>query len=163
MAHLLDRVLGVEEGGGLFRRAQLKALVDLHGSLAHGGHGGELTTDETTIISGALDMSHKAVAAVMTPLSRVRGVALDTKLTWSALRTILACGHSRLPVHVPGDPTAIVGLLLVKELFAAVTLEDLMAADEAQAAARPVRTLLDAIKLRPIPRMNQVRSKRRLW
>ena len=157
MAHLLDRVLGVEEGGSLFRRAQLKALVDLHGSLAHGGHGGELTTDETTIISGALDMSHKTVAAVMTPTERVRGVALDTKLTWSALRTILACGHSRLPVHVPDDPTAIVGLLIVKELFAAVKLEDLMADDEgANGSTRAVRTLLDAVKLRPIPRMNQV-------
>jgi metal transporter CNNM len=161
MAKLLDRVLGVEEGGGLFRRAQLKALVDLHGTMAQ--HGGELTTDETTIISGALDMSHKTVAAVMTKLERVQGVALDTKLTWSALRGILACGHSRLPVHVPGDPTAIVGLLLVKELFAAVTLEDLLKAEAAsEEGAAPVRTLLDAIKLRPIPRMNQVRIRGRM-
>ncbi len=145
-------MLGAEEGGGLFRRAQLKALVDLHGT--GGGHGGELTVDETTIISGALDMSHKKVESAMTPLFRVQGVATDTPLTWPALREILACGHSRLPVHLPGDATAIVGLLLVKELFAAVTLEDLLPqAAPGKPPAAP-RTIVDAIRLRPIPRMN---------
>ena len=157
MAKLLDRVLGVEEGGGLFRRAQLKALVHLHG--ATGGHGGELTFDETTIIGGALDMSHKTGSSVMTKLDRVEGVALDTTLTWGSLKKILECGHSRLPVHVPGDPGAIVGLLIVKELFAAMTLEDVMAGEVAADGGeqQKPRTLTDAIRLRPIPRMNQVR------
>jgi metal transporter CNNM len=41
----------------LFRRAQLKALVSIHGKEA--GRGGDLTHDETTIIQGALDLTEK--------------------------------------------------------------------------------------------------------
>ncbi|PHU19758.1 DUF21 domain-containing protein [Capsicum chinense] len=54
---ILDCVLGHNEV--LFRRAQLKALVSIHSREA--GKGGELTHDETTIISGALDLTEKVV------------------------------------------------------------------------------------------------------
>ncbi|KAL6294335.1 hypothetical protein ACE6H2_002477 [Prunus campanulata] len=52
---VLDAVLGHSDD--LFRRAQLKALVSIHGKEA--GKGGELTHDETTIISGALNLVNK--------------------------------------------------------------------------------------------------------
>ncbi|KAA3471105.1 DUF21 domain-containing protein [Gossypium australe] len=52
---VLDAVLGHSDA--LFRRAQLKALVSIHSQEA--GKGGELTHDETTIISGALDLTEK--------------------------------------------------------------------------------------------------------
>ncbi|KMS98756.1 hypothetical protein BVRB_3g069330 [Beta vulgaris subsp. vulgaris] len=52
---VLDCLLGHNEV--LFRRAQLKALVSIHSKEA--GKGGELTHDETTIISGALDLTEK--------------------------------------------------------------------------------------------------------
>lgn len=52
---ILDRILGHNDA--LFRRAQLKALVSIHSQEA--GKGGELTHDETTIISGALDLTEK--------------------------------------------------------------------------------------------------------
>ena len=163
-SQLLDRVLGKEEGM-LFRRPQLKALVDLHG--AEGGHGGDLTMDETTIISGALDMSHKTVASAMTPMARVRSVSLTTPLTWETLQMLMSYGHSRLPVHLPNDPSAIVGLILVKELFAAMRLEDLQRQEQQRSDGEGIangdgkqpephrpRTIEQAIKLRPIPRMN---------
>ncbi|RZC52389.1 hypothetical protein C5167_020815 [Papaver somniferum] len=54
---VLDCVLGHNDA--LFRRAQLKALVSIHSQEA--GKGGELTHDETTIISGALDLTEKNV------------------------------------------------------------------------------------------------------
>lgn len=57
---VLDAVLGHNDA--LFRRAQLKALVSIHGQEA--GKGGELTHDETTIISGALDLTEKVCLAV---------------------------------------------------------------------------------------------------
>jgi hypothetical protein len=148
-------VLGKEEGM-LFRRPQLKALVDIHG--AQGGHGGDLSTDETTIISGALDMTHKTVESAMTPVARVRSVCLTTPLTWETLQMIMSYGHSRLPVHEASDPSAIVGLVLVKELFSALRREDLRhgtgGAQDEEGRTPSVRTIGESIKLRPIPRMN---------
>ncbi|KAJ9538459.1 hypothetical protein OSB04_031192 [Centaurea solstitialis] len=63
---MLDLVLGHNDA--LFRRAQLKALVSIHGQEA--GKGGELTHDETTIISGALDLTEKTAEEAMTQLNR---------------------------------------------------------------------------------------------
>ena len=54
----------------LFRRAQLKALVDAHGLKE--GLGGNLTHDEITVIRGALDLTHKTAADCMTPMETVR-------------------------------------------------------------------------------------------
>jgi metal transporter CNNM len=53
---LLDFVLGAEHRA-LFRRGQLKALVDIHG--AEEGLGGNLTEDEIKVICGALDLTSK--------------------------------------------------------------------------------------------------------
>ncbi|RRT45752.1 hypothetical protein B296_00038306, partial [Ensete ventricosum] len=59
---ILDCALGHNESA-LFRRAQLKALVSIHSKERfrsfQAGKGGELTHDETTIISGALDLTEK--------------------------------------------------------------------------------------------------------
>uniref|UniRef100_A0A803N0V6 CNNM transmembrane domain-containing protein n=1 Tax=Chenopodium quinoa TaxID=63459 RepID=A0A803N0V6_CHEQI len=70
---VLDYLLGHNEV--LFRRAQLKALVSIHSKEA--GKGGDLTHDETTIISGALDLTEKVKslltvrAETETPVSAV--------------------------------------------------------------------------------------------
>jgi hypothetical protein len=53
----------------LFRRAQLKALVGLHGSAE--GLGGNLSLDEISIITGALDLTSKTACTAMTPLEKV--------------------------------------------------------------------------------------------
>ena len=55
----------------LFRRAQLKALVDIH-SQSSGLGGGYLSSEEITIIRGALDMTEKKAFVGMTPLDKVR-------------------------------------------------------------------------------------------
>lgn len=54
----------------LFRRAQLKALVDIHSS-SEGMMGGYLTNEEISIIRGALDLSGKRAMQAMTPLDKV--------------------------------------------------------------------------------------------
>ncbi|KAM0893050.1 hypothetical protein ACQ4PT_025373 [Festuca glaucescens] len=95
---LLDCALGHDESA-YFRRAQLKALVSIHGKEA--GKGGELTHDETTIISGALDLTEKVC---------------NIFIVWEALGKILARGHSRVPVY-SGNPRNVIGLLLVKSLL----------------------------------------------
>ncbi|KAJ8748389.1 hypothetical protein K2173_003026 [Erythroxylum novogranatense] len=109
---LLDAVLG--HGDPLFRRAQLKALVSLHSQEA--GKGGELTHDETTIISGALDLTEKTAEEAMTPIESTFSLDVNSKLDWEAIGKILARGHSRVPVY-SGGPKNIIGLLLVKSLL----------------------------------------------
>ncbi|RRT80564.1 hypothetical protein B296_00023562, partial [Ensete ventricosum] len=110
---ILDCALGHNESA-LFRRAQLKALVSIHSQEA--GKGGELTHDETTIISGALDLTEKTAGAAMTPIESTFSLDVNSKLDWEAIGKILARGHSRVPVY-SGNPKNIVGLLLVKSLL----------------------------------------------
>lgn len=109
---VLDWVLGHNEA--LFRRAQLKALVSIHGQEA--GKGGELTHDETTIISGALDLTEKTAEEAMTPIESTFSLDVNSKLDWEAIGKVLARGHSRVPVY-SGNPRNIIGLLLVKSLL----------------------------------------------
>ncbi|KAL8162212.1 hypothetical protein V2J09_013701 [Rumex salicifolius] len=109
---VLDCVLGHNEA--LFRRAQLKALVSIHGKEA--GKGGELTRDETTIISGALDLTEKTAEEAMTPIESTFSLNVDSKLDWEAMGKIIARGHSRVPVY-SGNPKNVIGLLLIKSLL----------------------------------------------
>ncbi|KAL7602357.1 hypothetical protein Lser_V15G23428 [Lactuca serriola] len=109
---MLDLVLGHNDA--LFRRAQLKALVSIHGQEA--GKGGELTHDETTIISGALDLTEKTAEEAMTPIESTFSLDVNSKLDWEAMGKILARGHSRVPVY-SGNPRNVIGLLLVKSLL----------------------------------------------
>ncbi|MQL89870.1 hypothetical protein Taro_022452 [Colocasia esculenta] len=110
---ILDCLLGHNESA-LFRRAQLKVLVSIHSKEA--GKGGELTHDETTIISGALDLTEKTAEEAMTPIESTFSLDVDSKLDWEAIGKILARGHSRVPVY-SGNPKNIIGLLLVKSLL----------------------------------------------
>ncbi|KAL9401023.1 hypothetical protein Peur_004872 [Populus x canadensis] len=130
---VLDCVLGHNEA--LFRRAQLKALVSIHSQEA--GKGGELTHDETTIISGALDLTEKTAEEAMTPIESTFSLDVNSKLDWEAMGKILARGHSRVPVY-SGNPKNIIGLLLVKSLL----------------TVRPeTETPVSAVSIRRIPRV----------
>ncbi|XP_011010573.1 PREDICTED: DUF21 domain-containing protein At4g14240-like isoform X2 [Populus euphratica] len=130
---VLDCALGHNEA--LFRRAQLKALVSIHGLEA--GKGGELTHDETTIISGALDLTEKTAEEAMTPIESTFSLDVNSKLDWEAMGKVLARGHSRVPVY-SGNPKNIIGLLLVKSLL----------------TVRPeTETPVSAVSIRRIPRV----------
>ncbi|KAM3306044.1 DUF21 domain-containing protein like [Capsicum chacoense] len=109
---ILDCVLGHNEV--LFRRAQLKALVSIHSREA--GKGGELTHDETTIISGALDLTENTAEEAMTPIESTFSLDVNSKLDWEAMGKVLARGHSRVPVY-SRNPKNVIGLLLVKSLL----------------------------------------------
>ncbi|EEF45398.1 DUF21 domain-containing protein At4g14240 [Ricinus communis] len=130
---ILDWVLGHNEA--LFRRAQLKVLVSIHSQEA--GKGGELTHDETTIISGALDLTEKTAEEAMTPIESTFSLDVNSKLDWEAMGKVLARGHSRVPVY-SGNPKNIIGLLLVKSLL----------------TVRPeTETPVSAVSIRRIPRV----------
>ncbi|KAJ4846305.1 DUF21 domain-containing protein [Turnera subulata] len=113
ISKLLDIVLGTEDEP-LFRRAELKTLVDFHGNEA--GKGGELTRDETTIIAGALELTEKTAQDAMTPLSETFSIDINDKLDRDLMKLILEQGHSRVPVYHE-QPRNIIGLVLVKNLL----------------------------------------------
>ncbi|KAI9914485.1 hypothetical protein PsorP6_007827 [Peronosclerospora sorghi] len=78
--------------------------------------GTRLRVDEVTIIHGALDLAAKTVTQVMIPMARVYMLDVNTALCPDTLASILASGHSRIPVYEHHDAN-IVGLLLVKKLI----------------------------------------------
>ncbi|KAH9288867.1 hypothetical protein KI387_032984, partial [Taxus chinensis] len=61
---------------------KLKALVSIHGLEV--GKGGELTHDETTIISGALDLTEKTTQEAMTPIESTFSLDVNSKLKGSS-------------------------------------------------------------------------------
>ncbi|KAK9070465.1 hypothetical protein SSX86_010867 [Deinandra increscens subsp. villosa] len=113
ISKLLDYLLG-KEHVALFRRAELKTLVNLHGNEA--GKGGELTHDEATIIAGALELSEKTAGDAMTPISDTFSIDINAKLDRNLMNLILEKGHSRVPVFYD-QSTNIIGLVLVKNLL----------------------------------------------
>ncbi|CAJ1961430.1 unnamed protein product [Sphenostylis stenocarpa] len=113
ISKLLDYLLG-HRHEALFRRAELKTLVNLHGNEA--GKGGELTHDETTIIAGALELTEKTASDAMTPITEIFSIDINSKLDRELMNLILEKGHSRVPVYYE-ERTNIVGLILVKNLL----------------------------------------------
>ncbi|KAI3762493.1 hypothetical protein L1987_52923 [Smallanthus sonchifolius] len=113
VSKLLDWILG-KEHSALLRRAELKTLVDMHGDKA--GKGGELTNDEITIITGALDLAQKTVQDAMTPISEIFSLELNSKLDEDTMSLLLSKKHSRVPVYLE-RPDNIIGLILVKSLI----------------------------------------------
>lgn len=110
---LLDFLLGSEHSA-LFRRAQLKALVDVHSSSA--GFGGTLSEQEIAVIRGALDLTSKTADKSMTPLDKVFMLSSEDRLDERTMQAILLSGHSRIPVYRDGNRKDILGLILSKEL-----------------------------------------------
>lgn len=53
--------------------------------------GGELTSDETTIISGTLDLSAKTASSCMTPIAEVNMVPFDAPLDWETAAKARFC------------------------------------------------------------------------
>ncbi|KAL5988312.1 DUF21 domain-containing protein, partial [Asimina triloba] len=94
ISKLLDALLG-DGHEALFRRAELKTLVNLHGSEA--GKGGELTRDETSIITGALELTEKTAKDSMTPMTETFAIDINEKLSRNLMESILEKGHSRVP------------------------------------------------------------------
>ncbi|WFC96734.1 cell agglutination protein Mam3 [Malassezia brasiliensis] len=111
-AKLLDYCLG-EEYGTTYRKAELKTFVALHQQI-----GSEhLNDDEVTIIRAVLDLNDKTLRDVMTPIEDVFTLSSDYVLDEPAVERLVESGYSRVPVHEPGKPDAIIGMLLVKRLI----------------------------------------------
>ncbi|KAH9623220.1 hypothetical protein KSS87_017368 [Heliosperma pusillum] len=113
ISKVLDWMLGKGQSA-LLRRAELKTFVNFHGNEA--GKGGDLTHDETTIITGALELTEKTAKDAMTLISKAFSLDLDANLNLETLNAIMAMGHSRVPVYYQ-NPLNMIGLVLVKNLL----------------------------------------------
>lgn len=128
VSKLLEWLLGAHSGV-VYRRAELKELIAMHGDGAE--HGGDLNPDTVTIVGATLDIQEKVVRDEMTPFDKIFMLDVESKLDYSLLVKILKSGHSRIPVYeeveVPNTaegaekPTKvikrIVGALLTKQLI----------------------------------------------
>lgn len=95
-AKLLDLILG-ENHGMVYRRAELKELIDFHSKQAQ--HGGDLSIDAVTIMRGALDLQEKKVSNSMTYIDDVFMLHSDTRLNRQTIQRIVNSGHSRIPIY----------------------------------------------------------------
>ncbi|KAI4336884.1 hypothetical protein L6164_015361, partial [Bauhinia variegata] len=140
IAYPISKVLDWMLGKGhtaLLKRAELKTFVNFHGNEA--GKGGDLTHDETTIITGALELTEKTAKDAMTPMSKAFSLDLHSTLNLETLNAIMTMGHSRVPVYA-GEPTNIIGLVLVKNLLMVDRKEEV-----------PLRKMI----IRKIPRVSE--------
>lgn len=121
ISKLLDFLLGTEHGT-FYRRAELKALVGMHGPQAIGekyessANKDPLTKQEVVVIKGALEFREKIVSTAMLSLDKVFMLSTNTVLDENSMQKILSVGHSRIPVYETSNEN-IVGVLLVKTLL----------------------------------------------
>lgn len=167
LSKLLDMVLG-EHQSALYRRAEMKALVGIHrdGGAGAGGSGAGraangkqtlpfLHPDEGMLLEGAMALAEGTASAAMTPLEHVFSLPNDAKMDRETLELIVARGHSRVPLHEPGEPNGLRSLLLVKMLLLREQCPP-SSDGEANSAAqpRPAGPVLarDVPHTRPLPR-----------
>ena len=99
IAYPVSRVLHWTLGphhGIVYRRSELKELVNMHAATAGRG---DLNNDTVTIVGGALDLQEKVVKQAMTPIDNVFMISIDSKLGYETLQQIVSSGHSRIPVY----------------------------------------------------------------
>ncbi|KAI3636180.1 hypothetical protein MIR68_005532 [Amoeboaphelidium protococcarum] len=111
IAKLLTLVLGTHTGV-VYRRAELKELVDMHSKAQLG----DLSQDEVRVIKSVLDVKSMQIQQLMTPLDKAFVLDIDTVLDNDALKVINALGYSRIPVF-KANRSNIIGNLLVKRLI----------------------------------------------
>ena len=116
ISKLLDSLLGSGDAEEVeYKRKQLKTFVRLHGKTE--GRGGVLTSDETTMIDGVLELSEKKAVDVMVPIASVYALSEDTLLDRETLINISRSGHSRIPIYTGTHPDNLQHILLVKDLI----------------------------------------------
>jgi metal transporter CNNM len=113
---LLDLLLGTSHGV-FFNRAGLKSLVSLQERRGYTS-AERLNREEVTVISSVLDLNETPVSSIMTPMSKVFALSLDTYLNEITRNQIFTAGYSNIPVHLPEHPATFAGVLSVKSLLA---------------------------------------------
>ena len=110
VSKLLDRYIG-DELPSLYTHEELAHMVKDHAEHDQS----KIDHEESRIIAGALEFSHKTVADIATPLYDVTSIELDDEIDASIVSMIKKEGHSRLPViDSEGEYQ---GILYVKDIL----------------------------------------------
>ncbi|KAG5065205.1 hypothetical protein JHK86_008936 [Glycine max] len=96
ISKVLDWMLG-KGHAALLKRAELKTFVNFHGNEA--GKGGDLTHDETTIITGALELTEKTAKDAMTPISKAFSLDLDATLNLWVKNLFMVDSKAAVPLR----------------------------------------------------------------
>jgi len=126
ISKLLDCMIGTHQGV-IYRRAELKELINIHSSQRP--EGGDLNIDAVTIMRGALDLQEKSVRDVLTPIQDVFMLPIDAKLDRTTLKDIVASGHSRVPVYEEASINTADGEIKWKRLVGALLVKNLILLD----------------------------------
>jgi CBS domain containing-hemolysin-like protein len=110
---VLDFILGADHSA-VYKRAELRELMNYH--VKGGEDGGDLNVDEVNVIKGALLLSEKKIANIITPIEDVFMLSVDDVLNQETIEKLLSYGHSRVPVYQESRKN-IIGLILVKRLL----------------------------------------------
>ncbi|GFX32649.1 metal transporter CNNM2 [Trichonephila clavipes] len=108
ISKLLDCVLGAEIHT-VYNRKRLMEFIRLTKD------DNDLQNEEVDIISGALELTKKTVADVMTKINDVFMVPINSVLDFETVSEIIKQGYSRIPVY-DGDRSNVVALLSIKDL-----------------------------------------------
>jgi CBS domain containing-hemolysin-like protein len=95
--------------GTLVSEEDIKALVET------GEQQGVLDVEERDMIHSVFALGEKKVHEVMVPRTDIVAIDVNTP-PQEVLETVVAAGHSRIPVY-EGSPDQIIGVLYVKDLF----------------------------------------------
>ena len=107
---ILDKLFG-RNRIELHTRHELGLLIAEHTNAKNS----ELDEDEVEIIKGALQLSEKRLASIMTPMNHVYWLLPDDVIDAKRIDEIKASGRSRIPIF-NRTKTICFGVLLVKEL-----------------------------------------------
>ncbi len=110
VSKLLDHWVG-DELPALYTHEELTHMIEDHAKHS----GSKIDHDESRIISGALQYSHKTAGDIATPLVDLTAVELDDEVDASMVSMIKREGHSRLPVK--SKDGEYVGILYAKDLL----------------------------------------------
>lgn len=108
ISKLLDYLLG-EEIRTVYNRKRLMEFIRLTKDY------NDLHNEEVDIISGALELTKKTVADVMTKINDVFMVPITSVLNFETVSEIIKQGYSRIPVY-DGEKDNVVALLNIKDL-----------------------------------------------
>lgn len=101
----------------LFRKLARRNVTEeeIHSIIDVGEQEGVINQDEHAMIDAVLDLGDTLVREILVPRTEMVAVEITTPLT-EVLETIIAAGHSRIPVY-EGDVDHIAGILYAKDLL----------------------------------------------